>query len=90
MIQGAPSCVSRARARKEVLRNLISAPFMAWETAARSVASPWTTWTLGLVMVSFSGDRASAGTRTALTRLLVASDCCCCGYCCCVPHNNNA
>ena len=39
-----------------------SAPFMAWETATRSVASPWTTWRLGLVMVSFSGDRASAVT----------------------------
>ena len=31
-----------------------SAPFMAWETTARSVASPWTTWRSGLVMVSFS------------------------------------
>ena len=42
-----------------------SAPFMAWETTARSVASPWTTWRLGLVRVRVSADRASAVTLVA-------------------------
>lgn len=47
-----------------------SAPFMAGETAVRSVASPWTTWKLGLVRVSFSGDRTSAAGRRPLGAVL--------------------